>query len=76
MTSEIQKAVVSLTSILKSNVPEVTKDMITLSHIYRWLYYIERIATFIDKLQLDPNKIIRWIDEFKEFERIKEINSL
>ena len=76
MTSEIQEAVVSLHSDLKLNVPEVTKDMITLAHIYRWIYYIERIATFIDKLQLDPKKIIRWINEYKYFERNNGINSL
>jgi hypothetical protein len=68
LITEINDAVSSLHSCLIIKMPEFADNILRFSSSYRWLYYIERICTFVDKFELPPDKIVRWIDVFNQFD--------
>ncbi len=77
LTAEIHEAVTSFHSCLVVKVPEIADSILHLATLYRLLYYIERICTFVDEFALPQDKLLRWIDVFNQYDsnlQVKESN--
>jgi hypothetical protein len=68
LIAEMQEAVASLHSFLIVKAPETADSIQHFAPLYRQLYYIERISTFVDEFALPPDKLLRWIEVFNQFE--------
>lgn len=71
LVSEINQAVSSLQSRLRSQIPNTVTSVLPSAEAYRWLYYVERICMLLDR-KLD-NKlldvILRSISVFSHYEK-------
>ena len=65
---EIKKGVHQLSLRIAKNSPQLSKNIIECAELYRLVYYIERIHSFITSFGLDSQRITRWVDAFLSFE--------
>jgi hypothetical protein len=71
LISEIKEAIKSMQQKLISKNYEVANHLLTFAEVYRWLYYIERIAMLLERGLTDKifDVIFRSIEVFESFER-------
>lgn len=65
---EIKKGVHQLSSRMAINSPQLSENIIECAELYRVVYYIERIHSFLTSFGLDSQRIVRWVDAFLDFE--------
>jgi hypothetical protein len=74
LVHEISEAILSLRSRIVTKAPDLAGAMVSLSDMYRRLYYVERIRMLLDRQlgnrQLDV--ILRSIEVFNSFEEVQE----
>lgn len=82
IVSEVNEAFPLFVSSLAKKAPGISNSVLSLRDIYRWLYYIERIAMLVERKTTDKNlnileDIFRYIGAFslyeEEFVREKKI---
>ena len=77
LVPKVNKAISYLQARLLPKIPELTRALVSLSPIYRRLYYLERVCMLLER-ELD-NKllsvIVRSIDVFNRYEKVIETNN-
>jgi hypothetical protein len=66
--AEVEKGVKRMGTRLSAKAPELAENLVECAELYRLVYYIERIHTFLGSFGLDSQRISRWIRVFREFE--------
>jgi len=69
---EVKKGVERMASRLSVKAPQLAGNIIECAELYRLVYYIERIDTFLGSFGLDSQRISRWIRVFREFEEKRD----
>jgi thiamine kinase-like enzyme len=69
--TEVHKGLERMRSLLSENDPHLGESIRDNANLYRLIYYIERIHTFLNPFGLDSRKISRWIKAFEKFEMNK-----
>ena len=57
-------------SALSGQAPHLAESLLECAELYRLIYYIERVLTFLGPFGLVSSKIIRWIEAFGKFEKL------
>jgi thiamine kinase-like enzyme len=65
---ELKKGIKQMASRLSAKAPQLAENLVECAELYRLVYYIERIHTFLGSFGLDSLRISRWIEAFREFE--------
>lgn len=76
LVSEINETLPLFVSSLAKKSPEIAHSVESLSEIYRWLYYIERICMLVERKKTDKNLnilagIVRYIEACSRYEEIR-----
>ncbi len=69
----INDALASLQSRLITKSPDIDRNIATIAHIYRWIYYIERICMIVErvlKAERKMNNLLRHIRAFESYEML------
>ena len=75
LISEINEALPCFISKLAEKAPDISKNLLALASVYRWLYYVERISMLLERQMTDTNLnilnyISRYIDVFNSYEEV------
>jgi len=79
LVSEINETFPLFVSSLAKKAPDISHSVVSLSEIYRWLYYIERICMLVERKTTDKNlnilaEILRYIEACNRYEEIRACN--
>jgi thiamine kinase-like enzyme len=66
---EVNNGLEKMRSILSEQAPHLAENIFECAELYRLIYYIERIHTFLGPFGLDSRRISRWIEAFRKFEK-------
>ena len=66
---EVNNGLERIRSILSEQSPRLAENIFEYAELYRLVYYIERIHTFLGPFGLDSQRISRFIDAFGKFEK-------
>jgi hypothetical protein len=70
LVEQIYGAISELRGRLMTKSSKMADDLLPLAHIYRWLFYIERICSDMEYPGLNMYGKLLWIDAFKRFEEM------
>lgn len=75
LVSEINEALPFYISRLSLNAPDLSKNLLHLEKVYRWLYYIERVCMLVERERTDTRlnimkHILGFIDTFDQYEEL------
>ncbi len=73
LSAEINEALASLQSRLIMKLPDIDRKIATIAYIYRWIYYIERICTIVERVlrpEKKMNNLLRHIRVFESYEKL------
>jgi thiamine kinase-like enzyme len=65
---EVNEGLERMQAILSEKTPHLAENIFEYAELYRLIYYIERIHTFLGSFGLDSQRISRWIKAFILFE--------
>jgi hypothetical protein len=74
LVHEINEAILSLRSRIVTKAPDLAGAMVSLSDVYRRLYYVERICMLLDRQLSNTllDVILRSIEVFNSFEEVRD----
>jgi hypothetical protein len=67
---QLHDAISLLQSNLSTKIPIITNDLVSLSEVYRWIFYIEQMCLGVEYSTTIMNGKLKWIDAFNRFEKM------
>jgi hypothetical protein len=64
LPKEVNEGLERMRAILSEQAPHLAENILEYAELYRLIYYIERIHTFLGSFGLDSQRISRWIKAF------------
>jgi hypothetical protein len=74
IVKQVNDAISLLQENLAMKLPIIANDLLALTQVYRWIFYIEQICSGVEYSNIITNGKLRWIEAFNRFEKVQTHN--